>query len=182
MFGPRPLNKAREPSFCTMCLRHWRMLIDFGADEMPQCEIAYTCNDQRLSCQTISHQSPQVFVYKRVFFLWGKTRGILDVLPNFVLSVSNFWRARQPYRRKFEIGCFKVVKSSTHNLYDVSTLTFLLRFCWCVQWKFSIASFLVETKTSQKLEAVCYHESQTALGSAIRCSFDQAVESKWIWT
>lgn len=42
IFGPKPLKSALEPSVCTICLRHWIMLIDFGADDIPQWEIAYT--------------------------------------------------------------------------------------------------------------------------------------------
>lgn len=42
IFGPRPLNSAREPSVCTISLRHCIMLIDFAVDDIPHCDIANT--------------------------------------------------------------------------------------------------------------------------------------------
>lgn len=43
-FGPRPLNRARAPSFWTICRRHCMMLMVLGVvDEMPQCEMAMIC-------------------------------------------------------------------------------------------------------------------------------------------
>lgn len=47
MFGNSPLKRARGPSFCTIYFRHCIMPIDFGADEIPHDEIAYTCKPYR---------------------------------------------------------------------------------------------------------------------------------------
>lgn len=42
IFGPSPLNNAREPSVCTINRKHCIMLIDLAVDDMPQCEMAST--------------------------------------------------------------------------------------------------------------------------------------------
>lgn len=42
IFGPSPLNKAREPSVCTINRRHWMMLTRLADEDIPHCDMAST--------------------------------------------------------------------------------------------------------------------------------------------
>lgn len=51
MFGPRPLNKARDPSVWTICFKHCQIEIDCTDVEIPHCGIARTDGRRRLSIE-----------------------------------------------------------------------------------------------------------------------------------
>lgn len=42
IFGPSPLNKALEPSVCTISRRHCIMLTRWAVDDIPHCDMART--------------------------------------------------------------------------------------------------------------------------------------------